>query len=447
LRGITKYFTLALLCILVSLVIWDFLFWNGRFPPNYHIEKVDVSGLSNYEAYNKLKSADVDRAVSGPIYLGLEGEALTYKPSAVGAYISPGKTIKSLKTAAYRSNYFVDLANRLLGKYKNEAATLSLELDGDTFKAVLEGLANNIDEPSREATFTLLENGMYKVTKEKIGKQLNIKRSIANLRDALYNDRRAATVEVTLLYPRVYAKALVKYPPKHLLAEYTTYYGSHDSPNRVHNIKVASGRINNHIMISGETFSLLDKLGEFNQKRGFKEAFVIYNGELAPQYGGGSCQIATTLYNAALMAGLNIVERHNHGIYFTIYPLGRDASIYSGSSDLKIMNNSNHPILIKGIATDKKLTFRLYGTPFAKKISFSRPVILFNNEKYARYDIMSDEARAKITEALFSGKPFSTQIRIIQEEGGYSNEKIIRSYYKFAGDRENVKIVRPEPDQ
>lgn len=445
-RGITKYLALALLCALVCLVLWDFLFWNGRFPPNYHIEKVDVSGLSNYEAYNKLKSADVDRAAASLICLNLEGHVLAYKPSELGAYISPRRTIKNLKTMAYRSNYFFDVANRILGKYKKESAFLSLELDTDTFKAVIEGLANNTDQPSRDATFTLLENGSYKITKENVGKQLNIKRSLANLEDALHKNKRAATIDVTLLSPRVYAKSLVKYPPKHLLAEYTTYYGSHDSPNRVHNIKVASVRLDNHIMISGETFSLLEKLGEFNQKRGFKEAFVIYNGELAPQYGGGSCQIATTLYNAALLAGLNIVERHNHGIYFTIYPLGRDASIYSGSSDLKIMNNSSHPILIKAAATDKKLTFKLYGTPFAKKISFSRPVILFEGEKYVRYDIMSDEARAKITEALFSGKPFSTQVRVIEEEGGYSKEKVIRSYYKFAGDRENVKIVRPEPE-
>lgn len=445
-HGITKYLSLGLLFILICLVMWDFLFWTGRFPPNCYIEKIAVSGLSNFEVFDKLKSADVDGATASPIFLNFKDQILVYKPSAAGVYISPGRTIKSLSAFSYRSNYIVDLIKRMLGSYEKRTVPLSLEIDRDTFKAVLEGLANGIDSPSKEAKFTLYEDGSCKITKEKIGRQLDIKRSIANMEKALDKDERLATVEVTVLYPRVYAKTLVKYPPKYLLSEYTTYYGSHDSNNRVHNIKVASGRLNNYIIISGETFSLLDSMGEFTLKRGFKEAFVIYNGELEPQYGGGSCQIATTLYNAALLAGMDIVERHNHGIYFTIYPLGRDASIYTGTRDLKIRNNTNHPVFIRGTATDKKLTFRLYGTPISKKISFSRPLIFFEKEKFRPYDLMSDDAKAKISEALLSGKSFSAYVKVTQEEGGLSRENVVRSHYKFTGDRGNVKIARPEPE-
>jgi len=447
LHGITRYLSFALLCLLICLSVWDFVFWNGRFPPNFYIEKTDVSGLSNSEAFNKLTSSDVDKITVSPIYLDLEGRILAYKPSELGAQISPYKTIKSLRAAAYRSNYIADLAKRMLGNYKKQVAPISLEINRDIFKAVLEGLTNNIDSPSKEATFALLEGGRYKITKEKTGKQLNIKKSIVNLEEALQKNERRATIETAIIYPRVYAKYLVKFPPKSLLSEYTTYYGSHDSPNRVHNIKVATGRLNNYVMVSGETFSLLDNLGEFNQKRGFKEAFVLYNDGLEPQYGGGSCQIATTLYNAALLSGLEIVERHNHGIYFTIYPLGRDASIYTSTRDLKIKNNTSHPILIKGVATDKKLSFQLYGTPIARKIYFSSPLILFDGESSEPYNIMSEEAKAKIKEALLSGKSFSTYVKVMQEEGGLSKEKTIRSHYKFTGDRENIKIIRPEPEQ
>ncbi len=147
-----------------------------------------------------------------------------------------------------------------------------------------------------------------------------------------------------------------------------------------------------------------------------------------------------------MLAGLDIVERHNHDIYFTIYPLGRDASIYSGTRDLKIRNNTSHPIMIETASTDRKLTFRLYGIPSAKKISFSRPLIYFEGEKLMPYNVMSDEAIAKIKKALLSGNSFSTFVKVIQESGGYSEEKGIRSRYKLTGDRENVKIVRPEPD-
>ena len=445
-HGIKKYFALALLCILICLVTWDFLFWTGRFPPNCYIEKIDVSGLSNLEALNRLRSADIDKAIDGTILLKLEDQILTYNPSDIGIFISPRRTINNSAFIAYRSNYIVDFSRRMLGSYKKQVIPLSLEVDRDTFKAVLEGLANNIDVPCRDATFKLLNDGRYKITKEKIGKQLNIKMTVANLQNALNRNERLATMEVSMLYPRVYANTLVKHPPKYLLSEYTTYYGSHDSPNRVHNIKVATGRLNNRIITSGETFSLLDNIGEFSLQRGFREAFVLYNGELDPQYGGGSCQIATTLYNTAMLAGLDIIERHNHGIYFTIYPLGRDASIYTGTRDLRIANNTSHPILISGTATDKKLTFKLYGTPTGRKVSFSRPMIFFEGEKFNPYNVMTEEAKLKINEALLSGKPYSTYVKVVLEEGGYSTEKVVRSYYKMTGDRENVKIVRPEPE-
>jgi len=147
-----------------------------------------------------------------------------------------------------------------------------------------------------------------------------------------------------------------------------------------------------------------------------------------------------------MLAGMDIVERYNHDIYFTIYPLGRDASIYSGTRDLKIRNNTSHPIMIEASATDKKLIFRLYGTPSAKKISYSRPLIYFEGEKPVPYNVMSDEATAKIKKALLSGESFYTYVKVLQEAGGYSEEKVIKSRYKLTGDRENVKIVRPEPD-
>jgi vancomycin resistance protein YoaR len=146
-----------------------------------------------------------------------------------------------------------------------------------------------------------------------------------------------------------------------------------------------------------------------------------------------------------MLAGLEIAERYNHGIYFTIYPLGRDASIYSGSRDLKIKNNTNHPVYIKTFASDKKLSYKIYGTPTAKKISFSRPMIFFEGEKFIPYDIMGESGLKKINEALTSGKGFYTYIKVTQELAGFTTTKTIVSHYKLTGDRENVKVVRPEP--
>lgn len=444
-QGKSRHLALALLTILVCLVLWDFLFWNGRFPPNSFIEKLDVSGLSNSEVYNKLKAADIDSLSLSQIYLTLDDQVLVYKPSELGIYISTRKTIRNLIPVSYKSNYLVSLFKRVSGTHGKEVLPVAMEADRATLKTVLEGMANSVNVEPKDASFTLFDDGSYKITKEKIGRHLDVKRSIAILEKALDKNERSATIAVVVTPPKVFSKPLVKYPPKYLLSEYATYFGSHDSPNRVHNIKVEAVRMNNSVICSGGTFSLLEKLGAFTEERGFREAFVIYNGELSPQYGGGSCQTATTLFNAAMLAGMDVTERHCHAIYFTIYPLGRDASVYSGTSDLKLRNNTSHPVLIKAEASDRKVTYKLYGTPFARKISFSRPMIFFDGEKYAPYNTSSDNARAKLAKALSSNKPFSTYVTIFKEESGIPSEKIISSHYKLTGDRDNVKISRPEP--
>ena len=444
-QGKSRPLALALFTILFCLVLWDFIFWNGRFPPNSFIEKLDVSGLSNSEVYNKLKAADIDSLSTSPIYLTLDDQVLVYKPSELGIYISTRKTIRNLIPISYKSNYIVSLFKRVSGTRQKEVLPVAMEVDGTVFRAVLKELANGINVESKDASFTLFDDGRYKVTKEKIGRHLDIERSISSLKKALNKNERSAMIDVVVAPPRVLSKPLVKYPPKYPLSEYTTFFGSHDSPNRVHNIKVEAVRLNNKVICSGETFSLLENLGEFTEERGFREAFVIYNWELSPQYGGGSCQTATTLYNAALLAGMDVIERHCHGIYFTIYPLGRDASVYSGTSDLKLRNNTNHPVLIRAEATDRKVTYRLYGIPLARKVSFSRPMIFFDGERYAPYNTSSDNARAKLVKALSSDKPYTAYVTIHKEESGIPSEKTVSSHYKFTGDKDNVKIIRPEP--
>lgn len=442
-----KYLVLALFAILICLILWDFLFWSGRFPPNSFIERLDVSGLSRFEALEKLKSANVDKITLSPIRIQMEGRVLTCKPSEIGLFISPRKTVfnNSLSTI-YRSDYVVGLFRRLSGAYKKQVIPLALDPDEQIYNKLLKELANETNVTVKDATFALVPENRYIITKEKVGRKVDIEGSLLNLKTALDNNKREVNIKLDIIYPRVYANVLVKHPPKALLSEYNTYYGSHDSPNRVHNIKLAASRTNNYVLLSGEVFSLLNELGDFNRESGYKEAFVLYNGELEPQYGGGSCQIASTFYNAALLAGLDILERHNHGIYFTIYPLGRDASIYTRTRDLKVRNNTAQPIYIKAYATDKKLTYMIYGTPTAKKVSFSRPMIFFDGEKRIQYNVMTEEAKEKINKALLSGRSFSTYVKITTFQAGYEREKTIVSRYKLTGDKENVKIVRPEPD-
>ena len=230
------------------------------------------------------------------------------------------------------------------------------------------------------------------------------------------------------------------HPPAFRLSAYTTYYGRHDSPNRIHNIKLIASWLDGTLLLPGEIFALGGKIGDFTPERGFKEAFVIYNGELVPMLGGGTCQIGTTLYNAVTLADLEILQRASHSFYFNIYPLGRDAAIYPPSVDLKFKNDTPYPLLIKAEATNKRLSFRVYGTPTGKKVEFS-PIKVFLLQPGLGY------RPASVSQVLAADSPFRTETtrRVYNSSGMIIKQEVIKSYYKLYGEKSNVPIARPEP--
>ena len=112
----------------------------------------------------------------------------------------------------------------------------------------------------------------------------------------------------------------------------------------------------------GETFSLNGYVGPRTIDGGFISAGVIYNGEFTEDVGGGVSQFATTLFNAAFFAGLDIVEYQAHSIYIDRYPYGREATVNWPGVDLKVRNPTDHPVLIWTEYTPSSITVKLFGT-------------------------------------------------------------------------------------
>ena len=96
---------------------------------------------------------------------------------------------------------------------------------------------------------------------------------------------------------------------------------------------------------------------------------MIIGSLVLPAIGGGVCQTATTLFNDAFELGLPVLERHNHSLYLSHYPRGRDATVSWGGPDLKFRNDLKHGLLIKSSYTDSTLTFTFYGTPEGRRIT------------------------------------------------------------------------------
>ena len=145
------------------------------------------------------------------------------------------------------------------------------------------------------------------------------------------------------------------------LTSFTTEMGV-SSSNRIHNVHLMADYIDGTVIQPGEVFSFNDVVGPRTSERGFLEGQMIVGSLVLPSIGGGVCQTATTLFNDAFELGLPILERTNHNLYLSHYPLGRDATVSWGGPDFKFKNDLKHGLLIKTSYTDSTLTFTFYGT-------------------------------------------------------------------------------------
>ena len=145
-----------------------------------------------------------------------------------------------------------------------------------------------------------------------------------------------------------------------LLSTFTTYFDS-SNLNRTSNIRLAASKLNGSVLKSGQTLSFNDIVGARVKERGFLSAKIIENGEFKDGIGGGVCQVSTTLYNAALLSGMKIVEYHPHSLAVGYVSPSRDAMVSGKACDLKISNIFPETIYIRAKVSGGGVTFSVYG--------------------------------------------------------------------------------------
>jgi len=149
-------------------------------------------------------------------------------------------------------------------------------------------------------------------------------------------------------------------PTERVLATYSTTLEGRLRSQR-HNAELCLDRLNGVELGPHEVFSFNRSVGTWSRDRGYRKAPVSYNGQLINSWGGGVCQTSTTLYNAALLAGLPIVERHRHRFAPGYVPPGRDAAVAFDRIDLRFVNPYPFPIRLKGTVENGRLVVRILG--------------------------------------------------------------------------------------
>lgn len=165
---------------------------------------------------------------------------------------------------------------------------------------------------------------------------------------------------------------------KDVLGTFTTSYSTSGS-NRSGNVKNGASKINGTLLYPGDSFSTYNTVSPFTEANGYYMAGSYSNGLVVESLGGGICQVSTTLYNAVLLAELEVTQRSNHSMIVTYVDPSADAAISGTQKDFKFVNNLDYPIYIEGYTTsDKQLTFTIYGKetrPSNRKVKYESKVI------------------------------------------------------------------------
>jgi vancomycin resistance protein YoaR len=219
----------------------------------------------------------------------------------------------------------------------------------------------------------------------------------------------------------------------------TTLAGS--SRNRRHNVAFAAAAVDGHIVAPGEVFSYNQAVGPRTEETGYRTAPVIVHGKLVPGTGGGACQLSSTLYQAALWAGLEIVARshHSHPVAYT--KAGLDATVVYGAMDLQFRNSTQHPVVLAAHVRNGRLACALLGHGPAPRLELVREVgKIAPPEPQVIEDPDLAPGERKVEAAAVSG----LRVRVLRRsrEAGASGAQVISTDY-YAPRREVVRVSVP----
>jgi vancomycin resistance protein YoaR len=247
-----------------------------------------------------------------------------------------------------------------------ENGAAKLRIGGPAADAFFRAKQKTVDRPARDAQFVVASNGVA-IQPSRDARVLDVPATAGALLAAAVRpvNRTAAIVVATKPAERT-TKDAQGMGITGLYSSYTTYYGG--VPNRIHNVEVVSHLVDNTLIAPGKEFSFNATTGERNAAKGLLEAPVIINGELQNGLGGGTCQVSTTVFNAAYEGGLPITARTNHALYISHYPQGRDATVNYPDTDLKFVNDTDHWLLLRTFVSSSSLTVNLYGAPQHRKV-------------------------------------------------------------------------------
>lgn len=314
---------------------------SGRMPAGTSVGGVDVSGLRLGEACAAVGEALRHELDGYTLTVRAGGRKYVFRPPEIGWRAD----IAGAAERALREGGAQPLEKeRVLVR---EDAVLA-RICADVYRKSAPALA--LFDAEAETPFTFV--------RERVGQYVDGAALKEEIGEALRDGRREVRARLVRVTP---ARTLAKVRASaSLLASYTTHYAESNA-GRAHNVALAASRLNGRAIAPGEVLSFNACAGARTEDNGYRAAPVILEGKFVSGVGGGVCQVSTTLYNAALLAGLSVAEYHPHSLAVGYVPPSRDAMVNGSACDLKLRNATGFPVRIVARAEGGAITVRVYG--------------------------------------------------------------------------------------
>ncbi|MBX7368072.1 VanW family protein [Clostridium chauvoei] len=366
----SKYFLLAIaiIVILVALLTYKGVkennliksFSDKVYPGAYILDK-DISGQTADELHKTLVSMMTvggDKEIN--VTVGDQSFQTFYKNLDVT--IPYEELEQDILNYGKDKNFFQKV--KLLKKPENRTYKLELSYNEDKLNEFVNNISSTVNVAPVNASISI--DGGINITAGQNGSKLNsetlLEQLKSNIKDIDSANVIALTGEMQTVEPTIKSEALTGVNKR--IATFSTHYPGGPSGT---NLEIAARNIDNSLVMPGNIFSCEAAIGPTTPENGFVLANTYVAGKVVKNYGGGVCQVASTLYNAMLRSGIIPTERMNHMMTVSYVPMGLDATLADGSIDLKFKNDFEFPVVINSYAGNGNLTIEFWSNDTVTK--------------------------------------------------------------------------------
>lgn len=451
-----KKIALPVLLVLILLMIclgaaaaWDYNYYQYRVYPGVYLDGLDLGGQGREEVYRLIRSRGYQEI---PVNISYPGVIeVTLSLGELGYRLEEDAMTQEAFQVGRQGTYWENLLERYRVYQEGVDIPLAYHFDQEKVRFFYGFIARDFPTETVDARL-VVQGDDISLEPSVTALRLELEESLELfLRQVSQLDRLGGTLDLPVLIqeelPAVTTEELEAYGLKKLMVKFSTEF-SLEEVNRNINIQLASQYIDDYLMAPGDIFSFNKVVGKTTAEKGYREAPVIYAGEFVPGLGGGICQVSSTLYNAALMADLEIVERLNHGRPVSYLPLGRDATIAYGYIDLKFRNDRHHHLLITTEVTPGTLLVRIFGDKDPEKrieIMTRDTVVIPPPERLEEVDYLPPGEK-KLVEAGSQGYRVSVYRVTYRGDREIKRERVSRDLYRARPFIYHVGKEEPPPD-